>query len=488
VIVVHSAIAAKASSNLPPQSSPTPSRRVHHEGRGHAPIDVCLADAVAGLFERRGGQVEVGSGPSGASTVSLVATADPRELLSTIAASLVPYAAELSGQLTARILDEEPELAADKPIADSLAASVLDNISTVLRVFEVRPDRDTVTAPAAALDYARRLAQRGIAISTLLRTYRLGQAEFQQAMVTEISKAGLDAATVAAMAAELSTVAFDYVDRISEDVVAAYQQERDNWMRSRIAARSARVMALLSTASVDLADVDKTLGYRLGQTHLGVIAWCDDDTVAADRITRLERSVARLAEAAEVPRPPLIVAADESTLWAWFPRPGSGRLEIRNSDDEDGVWIATGEPTPGVGGFRLTHRQARQAQTVALAADRAHRVRVTAWSQVGAVALMCADREALAAWVQHTLSDLALDEDGMARLRETLATFLATGSSYTASAQLLNLHKNTVQYRVRKAQHAIGRPLQDRRRDIELALDACNWLGAAVLRRQPAAR
>ena len=73
-------------------------------------------------------------------------------------------------------------------------------------------------------------------------------------------------------------------------------------------------------------------------------------------------------------------------------------------------------------------------------------------------------------------------------MRETLATFLAAGSSYTASAQLLNLHKNTVQYGMRKARNAIGRPLQDRRRDIELALDACNWLGAAVLRRQPATR
>jgi DNA-binding PucR family transcriptional regulator len=107
---------------------------------------------------------------------------------------------------------------------------------------------------------------------------------------------------------------------------------------------------------------------------------------------------------------------------------------------------------------------------------------VTAWADVASVALMCADRDALAGWVQDTLGELAAQDESMSRLRETLSTFLATGGSFTSSAQLLHLHKNTVQYRVRKAEEALGRPLQERRRDVELALHACQWLGAAVLR------
>ena len=39
---------------------------------------------------------------------------------------------------------------------------------------------ETVRAPAAAVDFSRRLAQHGVPISALLRTYRLGQAVFQQ--------------------------------------------------------------------------------------------------------------------------------------------------------------------------------------------------------------------------------------------------------------------------------------------------------------------
>ena len=46
------------------------------------------------------------------------------------------------------------------------------------------------------------------------------------------------------------------------------------------------------------------------------------------------------------------------------------------------------------------------------------------------------------------------------------------------------LHKNTVQYRIRKAEESLGRPAAERRHDVELALRASHWLGSAVL--QPA--
>jgi DNA-binding PucR family transcriptional regulator len=44
------------------------------------------------------------------------------------------------------------------------------------------------------------------------------------------------------------------------------------------------------------------------------------------------------------------------------------------------------------------------------------------------------------------------------------------------------LHKNTVQYRVRKAEEGLGRSVSQNRLHIELALLATQWLGPAVLR------
>ena len=45
------------------------------------------------------------------------------------------------------------------------------------------------------------------------------------------------------------------------------------------------------------------------------------------------------------------------------------------------------------------------------------------------------------------------------------------------------LHKNTVQYRIRKAEESLGRPVGEHQHDVELALRASRWLGSSVLRR-----
>ena len=47
------------------------------------------------------------------------------------------------------------------------------------------------------------------------------------------------------------------------------------------------------------------------------------------------------------------------------------------------------------------------------------------------------------------------------------------------------LHKNTVQYRIRKAKESLSRPVGENRYEVELALQASRWLGSSVL--QPAA-
>jgi DNA-binding PucR family transcriptional regulator len=79
----------------------------------------------------------------------------------------------------------------------------------------------------------------------------------------------------------------------------------------------------------------------------------------------------------------------------------------------------------------------------------------------------------------------AADDEHHARLRETLLVFLQTGGSYKTTAEQLMLHKNTVQYRIRKAKEILGRPVGENRYHVELALRASHWLGSSML--QPAA-
>ena len=132
-------------------------------------------------------------------------------------------------------------------------------------------------------------------------------------------------------------------------------------------------------------------------------------------------------------------------------------------------------------GFRRTHQQALSAQAVALAAGPSGQV-VTSFGEVAPLALMSGSIELLRAWVTETLGALADDDDQNARLRDTLRVFLQENGSYKATAERLMLHKNTVQYRVRKAEETLRRPVVQDRLQIELALLASHWLGEAVLR------
>ena len=57
----------------------------------------------------------------------------------------------------------------------------------------------------------------------------------------------------------------------------------------------------------------------------------------------------------------------------------------------------------------------------------------------------------------------------LVQLRDTVRVFLDCDGSYTQAAARLHLHKNTVHYRVRKAEELRGRPLAGDRLDVEVS-------------------
>jgi len=215
------------------------------------------------------------------------------------------------------------------------------------------------------------------------------------------------------------------------------------------------------------------------------VCWVGDAASAVDEITRLEQAIGHVAGKAACPGEPVFMPRDESSAWAWLP------LGIRDAFDpaaaagvDADVRFAFGDAAKGAAGFRLTHQQALAAQAVALAAG-SHAPRAVAFGEVAPIAMMLGSADLLRAWVLDTLAGLAADDEHHARLRETLLVFLQTGGSYKTTAEQLMMHKNTVQYRIRKAKESLGRPVGENRYEVELALRASRWLGSSVL--QPAA-
>ena len=192
---------------------------------------------------------------------------------SDVAGALAPRTADVSAEIYDLIVREIPKLRADSRVLTLLEASIGENVATVLHVLQHGIDVEQVHAPVAAEEYARRLARRGVPMPALLRAYRLGAARFQDWCLQELGRRTDDASIVSATALRIAEITATYVDRVSEEVVSAYEVEKGNWLRNLGVARAARVRALLQGERVDVDSSEAILGYRLRQHHVGVVCW-----------------------------------------------------------------------------------------------------------------------------------------------------------------------------------------------------------------------
>jgi DNA-binding PucR family transcriptional regulator len=325
-----------------------------------------------------------------------------------------------------------------------------------------------------------------VPVGALLRAYRIGSTRFLDWCLQELARRTDDASLVSAAGMRIADVTAAYIDKVSEEVLSAYEAEKENWMRNMSVARAARVRALLNGERVDLDSAEAILGYRFRQDHVGAVAWTSEAAAGGDSLGDLEHAIAQVAVRAGCTGRPIFLPQDESSAWVWFPLGASHNFPARAAavgiaGGVAGIRFAFGAPAPGAAGFRRTHQQALSAQAVALAAGPSAQP-VTSFGEVAPLALMAGSVGLLRAWVIETLGGLADDDDHNARLRATLGVFLQENGSYKATAERLTLHKNTVQYRVRRAEESLGRPVGEDRLQIELALLAGQWLGPAVLR------
>jgi len=401
------------------------------------------------------------------------------DLVAEVATAVSRRGPEVSEDVCKLILREIPELDGDRPVVALLASSIDSNVGTCLQILQYQIDLTAVRAPSSALEYARRLAQRGTPLTALLRAYRLGHTCFSDWLLRELAERAVDPETITATVQSTARLVAGYIDQVSEEMVAAYTKERENWLRNSSAARAGRVRDLLSGQRIEVSPTEAALGYRLRQHHLGVVCWTSDDVIAVDNLTRLERAISHIAAQTAAGADPVFLPRDESSAWAWLPLGIRDRFDPAGCDAEAGIHVAFGDVASGVDGFRLTHQQALAAQAVALAGGSAPRV--VSYREVAPVAMMLGQRDLVRAWVLSTLGRLATDDEPHARLRETLLVFLDTGGSYKTTAERLTLHKNTVQYRIHKATESLGRPVGDHRHDVELALQSSRWLGSSVL-------
>jgi hypothetical protein len=366
--------------------------------------------------------------------------------------------------------------------ADLHQASIAENVAAAIHIFvSAEDDRPSAIAPDGAIEFARRLAQHNVPATELIRAYRVGQTHFIRHCIDELlEQSGGDHIEGLATLDMVECVS-EYVDQVVEQVVSAYAHAREGWVGDRSAILAMQVREVLRGTTRDLAAAERALDYRMDRDHVGMLLWTDEHS-APETLGRIRRFLTALAHRLGAPLP-LVVPVDDSTAWAWIP---SSTSIVRSealalaTKEEPLIAMAVGQPGSGVEGFRRTHQQAESARSVALAAGEQHAA-LTPFVDVAPIAMLCADLKSARVWVHETLGDLAVDAVRNEALRETARVFLQAGRSYTATAEQLFVHRNTAQYRIRKAEDVRGRPLSDGRLDVELALLACHWMKGAVL-------
>ena len=395
--------------------------------------------------------------------------------------------AELTSSIQQKLVTEIAELRGDAQLLQLLRDSVDGNVATVFSAIRHAIPIEKVELPTAALEHARRLAQRGTTVNALVRAYRLGHKAVLDAVLDEIRASDLEPPLSLAVFSQISEVTFGYIDWITQQVVITYQSERDRWMENQNSLRALRVRELLDGADLDIDAVTTAIRYPLRRTHLAIVAWRDEDD-GGDDLAPMERFVDQLAESVGARESSLYISVDRMTGWAWIPMPADDapgaveRMRVFAAAQTDPPRIAAGTPLPDVEGFRRSHQLAQEAHAVAIASG-ANARRVTAASDPGlaAAALIGSNLDTARVWVAEVLGPLASCAENDERLRETLGVFLRTGGSFKAAAEELHLHSNSVKYRVQRAIDRRGRPISDGRLDIELALLLCHWYGGAVL-------
>ena len=169
---------------------------------------------------------------------------------------------------------------------------------------------------------------------------------------------------------------FEYIDWMSQQVVAVYEDERERWLENQNSLRGLRVREVLAAnKTVDVDAATTAIRYPLRWHHLALVMWYPDPGTEGDELARLQRFLRELGEAAGAGASPLFVAADRSCGWGWLPYRAAvadavARVRRFALTRPDSPSVAIGTMAGGVDGFRRSHREAENARGVAIVSER----------------------------------------------------------------------------------------------------------------------
>lgn len=379
----------------------------------------------------------------------------------------------LAAVINQQIIEELPQFV-DPTLRSELHASTRAHWKGFLAV--VTRDAIDVQPGPEIYDLARTLARRGYELPVLLSVYRIGQRAAWKFMSDTLTTDVVDADLRAAVLLQFWPRMSHWLDTIVESLIVVFTAEREQWQRGALARRTDTVKAILAGQAVDIDAATTALAYPLRQYHTAFTVWVDETVPDAEVQQLLDTGACAVGTAVGGARP-LVISSGARAAWCWSATPKTSKPV---SDKviaalPQFVDVSVGTCQRGADGFRRSHAEAIAALTVA------HR-RGAGSARYADVELAClaagiVGEDGMTALVERELGKLAAPDEAAERLRDTVRLYLEHAGDARAVGEVLNVHPNTVRYRVRQAEQIIGHPVDERRVYLEVALHAVKAFG-----------
>jgi DNA-binding PucR family transcriptional regulator len=384
------------------------------------------------------------------------------------------WAVELGALMAATITEAIPELAVDA-VADEVAkgceAVALGALSAL-----ALDDAVPFAAMTEVLAGPTEVVSRGIGVEHMLRSIHLAHSTAAGVLLDAAERVVPEGQRFAEMR-HINESLFGIVDVLTKRMADEYARAHEAWLTSSVALRAEIVEDLLHGVAVPMDRATRVLGYDLGRWHLAVIVWTAGPNPAEP--VQLRTAAAQTLAAAGCAST-LVLPVGAQRVWAWGSRTaGPPKAVASQPAPPPGVRLALGMPGAGVEGFRNSHQQAAEMARVGAMSAR------DTWSfcyqDLDMVAMLSTDLPTVREFVTRELGDLAGGAEAVTAVRHTLKRYLDLDRSLAGTAADLHVARNTVAYRVQRAEQLRGRPASVRRLQLHAALVLAEELGRMVL-------
>jgi len=377
----------------------------------------------------------------------------------------VGWAIDVAVGMAESILEAIPELGVDGVVQEMRKGCEVVAVQMVAALAEEDLDLNSVLSPEVFGGPAEAVS-RGVGIEHILRSIQIGHAYAHRQFVEAASR-HLEEKDRFPELRRISEELFAITDLLTSGMSAEFSRVQAAWLTSSAAMRMEVVDEILGGAEVSLDRAARVLKYDLTRRHTALVVWAGETAQLGPGV--LESTASQLLRESGHSAV-LVLPVGQRRVWAWGStiRGNPTPLTDASSVPIQGVRVAAGLPGSGLSGFRSSHGEALDAARIGMASKQ------TRWmweyGEVDMLTMLMHRDDIARQFVRRELGDLAAPDEATAVLRATLKCYLDNERSLSAAAEALHVARNTIAYRVQRAEALRGREVGVRRMQLQAAL------------------